>query len=108
MIHKKVGSIPSPVTVAKADILQLSDRALVLYMYYLSLPSHNSPTMELAINYLHWSPAKYKSAKKELVEKEYITTKKNSVRGGGSRYDYFIGKVAVVEYKAMLEVIYGS
>ena len=98
MVHKKVGSIASPVTVAKADILQLSDRALVLYMYYLSLPSHSNPTMGLATDYLHWSPAKYKSAKKELVVKGYIATKKHSIKGGGSEYDYFIGKVAVTNY----------
>lgn len=108
MVHKKVGSIPSPVTVSKVDILTLSDRALVLYMYYLSLPSYNSPTMELATDYLCWSPAKYKSAKKELVEKGYITTKKNSVKGGGSRYDYYIGKIAVKEYKAMMEYKYDN
>lgn len=108
MVHKKVGNIPSPITVSQVDMLQLSDKALVLYMYYLSLPSYNSPTMELAIGYLHWSPAKYKSAKKELVTSGYIATKKNSVRGGGSRYDYFIGKVAVVEYNAMREISYDN
>ena len=108
MVHKKVGSIPSPVTVSKLDMLSLSDKALKLFMYYLSLPSYNSPTMELATNYLHWSPAKYKSAKKELIEKNYIITKKNSIKGGGSRYDYYIGKIAVTEYKAMMEVSYDS
>lgn len=108
MVHKKVGSIPSPITVSQNDMAELSDKALKLYMYYLSLPSYNNPTMELALGYLHWSPAKYKSAKKELVDKDYITTKKNSVKGGGSRYDYYIGKIAVMEYKAMMEVSYDN
>lgn len=105
MVIKKVAKSTYPLTVGKEDILRLSDGALKLYMYFLSLPFNTNPTMELAIDYLGWSDKKYKRCKKELVDNYYIFTKKNSVKGGGSAYDYYVGKVAVAE---KINSIYGN